>query len=186
MSFNLQKWFKNQYIQESDFRKNKWVNLTDDEKVEFSDEIFDLIDNAYSDIGGNLNYKSEEDVKGKEREANYMVIDLDDDEDWDAVRVSKNVTNGKKLVAMGHDGTTPAKSAVINITSLMLKEPGNYIEVSGKIKDILTFKGVPLITDYETIQKLMKGKDIKMNDDGTYQRNIGGVMHTKTLMGNPF
>jgi hypothetical protein len=25
-----------------------------------------------------------------------------------------------------------------------------------------------------------------MNDDGTYQRYIGGEKHTKTLMGNPF
>jgi hypothetical protein len=32
----------------------------------------------------------------------------------------------------------------------------------------------------------MKGKSIEMNDDGTYQRYIGGENHTKTLMGNPF
>jgi hypothetical protein len=24
-----------------------------------------------------------------------------------------------------------------------------------------------------------------MNDDGTYNRNLGGEMHTKTMMGNP-
>jgi len=31
----------------------------------------------------------------------------------------------------------------------------------------------------------MAGKDITMNDDGTYSREIGGERHTKTLMGNP-
>ena len=67
----------------------------------------------------------------------------------------------------------------------MLKNPGHYIEVSGKLKDILLSKGVPLVTDKETIQQVMKGKNIEMNDDGTYQRYLGGEKHTKTLMGNP-
>jgi len=31
----------------------------------------------------------------------------------------------------------------------------------------------------------MKGKNIEMNDDGTYQRMLGGEKHTKTMMGNP-
>ena len=47
MSFNLQKWFRNQYLQENtELEKNVWVDLTDQEKEEFSDEIFDMIDNA--------------------------------------------------------------------------------------------------------------------------------------------
>ena len=94
--------------------------------------------------------------------------------------------SGTKSAAMGHDGSQPAKSAAVNITALMLKEPGHYIEVSGKLKDILSSKGVPLVTDMETIERVMKGKSIEMNDDGTYQRYIGGENHTKTLMGNPF
>ena len=67
----------------------------------------------------------------------------------------------------------------------MLKQPGNYIEASGKLKDILSSKGVPIVTDKETIEKVMKGKTIEMNDDGTYQRYISGKQYTKTLMGNP-
>ena len=69
--------------------------------------------------------------------------------------------------------------------AIMLKQPGHFIEVSGKLKDILISKGVPVITDEETIRKALKGKEITMNDDGTYSRSIGGEMHTKTLMGNP-
>ena len=58
MSFNLQRWFRNQYLQETtELEKNVWVDLTDQEKEEFSSEIFDMIDNAYKDIGGNPNYK---------------------------------------------------------------------------------------------------------------------------------
>ena len=46
-------------------------------------------------------------------------------------------------------------------------------------------KGVPIVTDEETIRTALKGKDIEINDDGTYQRPFGGEIHTKTMMGNP-
>ena len=42
-----------------------------------------------------------------------------------------------------------------------------------------------MVTDEETIRKVLKGKDIQMNDDGTYQRHLGGELHTKTMMGTP-
>jgi hypothetical protein len=186
MSFDFKAYLKNNpLLTETGFEKNVWFNLTPEEQSEFADEIFDLISNAYAPIGGNPNYKSPDDVVGAEGDAKYMVINLDDDDDFDAVKVSKSRGAGIKSVAMGHDNSQPAKSAVINITAIMLKEPGNYIEVSGKLKDILQSKGVPIVTDKETIQQLLKGKDIEMNDDGTYTRYIGGEKHTKTIMGNP-
>ena len=186
MDFDLKKYLANNpLLKEEEFEKNVWLKLTDKEKDEFADEIFNLINTAYAPIGGNPNYKSDADVTGEEGDADYMVIDLDDDDDLDAVKVTKNKGAGEKLVAMGHDGSQPAKSAAVNITAIMLKEPGHYIEVSGKLKDILMSKGVPVVTDKETIQRVMAGKDIEMNDDGTYSREIGGEKHTKTLMGNP-
>jgi hypothetical protein len=186
MNFDLKKYLANNILlEDAGFEKNQWANLTKDEQDEFADEIFNLINTAYSDIGGNPNYKSSSDVIGDEADATYMVIDLDDDPDFDAVKVSKSKAAGNKSVAMGHDDTPPAKSAAVNITAIMLKEPGHYIEVSGKLKDILMSKGVPVVTDKETIKKAMAGKEIEMNDDGTYSRMIGGEKHTKTLMGNP-
>ena len=186
-NFDLKKYLaEGRLFEEDGFDKDQWIYLTDDEKDEFAEDIFDLINNAYSNIGGNPNYKSSSDVVGGERAADYMVIDLDDDPEFDAVKVSKKKESGNKSVAMGHDGSKPAKSASVNITALMLNEPGHYIEVSGRLKDILQSKGVPIVTDKETIERVMKGKSIEMNDDGTYQRYIGGEKHTKTLMGNPF
>lgn len=187
MSFSLHRWFKKSYLTEDELGvgKNKWAYLTDAEKEEFAQEIFDLINNAYADIGGNPNYKSPNDVYNAEGDASYMVIDVDEDPDFDAVKITKKKPGGDKSVGMGHDGGREAKSAAVNITALMLKQPGHYVEVSGKLKDILIAKGVPVVTDKETIEKVMKGKDITMNDDGTYSREIGGERHTKTLMGNP-
>ena len=186
MSFDLKKYLANNpLLEEEGFEKNSWEYLTDKEKKEYSQEIFDLINNAYSDIGGNPNYQSPANVAGSEGDANYLVIDLDDDPEFDAVIVDKSKQPGTKAAAMGHDGSGPAKSASVNFTAIMLKRPGHYIEVSGKLKDILLAKGVPVVTDKETIEKVMAGKNIEMNDDGTYSRYIGGEKHTKTLMGNP-
>ena len=184
MSFDLKKYLAEGKLYE-DFPKDKWVYLTDDEKEEFAQELFDLIDLAYEPIGGHPNYTSFLDVIGDERDANYMVIDLDDDPEFDAVKVDKLKAAGNKSVAMGHDGTKPAKSAAVNITALLLKQPGYFVEVSGILKDILAAKGAPIVTDEETIRKVLKGKEIELNDDGSYQREIGGKMFTKMLMGNP-
>jgi hypothetical protein len=186
MSFNLHGWFKKQYLrEESGFDKNVWITLTKDEQEEFAEEIFDLISTAYAPIGGHSNYKSPDDVTGAEGESDYMVIDLDDDPEFDALKITQDKEAGNKSVGMGHDGSGPAKSAAVNITAIMLKEPGHYVEVSGKLKDILQSKGVPVVTDEETIRKALKGKQIEMNSDGTYSRYIGGSKHTKTMMGNP-
>ena len=184
MSFNLTKYFRKQYLREN-LTKDVWITLDKEEQDDFADEIFDLINNAYKEIGGHPNYKSPEDVVGFEGDSIYQVIDLDDDDDLDAVVVDKKRAGGLKSVAMGHDGSSPAKSAAVNIHAIMLKKPGYYIEVSGGLKHILISKGVPVVTDEETIRRVLKGKEIEMNDDGTYQRSLGGTIHTKTLMGNP-
>ena len=184
MSFDLKKYLAENPLTE-DFPKNKWVYLTDEEKEEFAIELFNLIDNAYASIGGHPNYKSPADVMGAERDSDYMVIDLDDDPEFDAVKVSKKRAAGNKSVAMGHDGTKPARSAAVNITALLLKQPGHFVEVSGKLKDILIAKGAPIVTDEKVIRNVLKGKEVEFNDDGSYQREIGGKVFTKMLMGTP-
>ena len=170
----------------SEIDKNKWTKLTQSEKQQYKDEIFNLIQNAYSYIGGHSNYKSANDVTGAERDAEYEVIDLDRDDEIDAVSISKKHPAGIKFAATGHDGSKPAKSAVINHKADLLKKSGYYVEVSGKIKDILISKGAPIVTDPEVIQKVLVGKEIKnINSDGSYVRAIAGRDHEKIMLGHP-
>jgi hypothetical protein len=42
-----------------------------------------------------------------------------------------------------------------------------------------------VVKDQELVQKVLKGKKLEFNDDGTYQRYIGGEKYTKTLLGKP-
>ena len=161
------------------------MDLPSNQKSEYAEDIFDLINTAYSPIGGNLNYKSAADVLGAEADADYEVINIDDDPEIDAVSAYKKQPAGNKLAAIGHDGSPEAKSKVINHYADLLKQKGYYLEVSGKLKDILLAKGAPVVTDPEIIKKVLKGKEVKINDDGTYERYLAGELRTKTLIGNP-
>jgi hypothetical protein len=185
MSFNLLEYLKNNPLLQEELPKDKWVDIAPNEKAEYAKDIFDLINTAYAPIGGNLNYKSEADVLGSEADADYEVVNIDDDPEPDALISYKEKDAGKKLTALGHDGSSEAKSKSLNRMATLLKQPGYYLEVSGKLQDILLAKGAPVVKDKELVQKVLKGKELEFNEDGTYQRYIGGKKHTKTLLGNP-
>jgi len=185
MSFNLLEYLKNNPLLQEELPKDKWVDLTSDQKSEYAKDIFDLINTAYAPIGGNINYKSAADVLGAEADADYEVINIDDDPEPDALISYKDKGAGKKLTALGHDGESASKSKSLNHMADLLKQPGYYLEVSGKLQDILLAKGAPVVKDQDLIQKALKGKKLEFNDDSTYQRFIGGTPHTKMLLGKP-
>lgn len=172
-------------IKEMALPKGQWQPIPSSELKDFEDEIFDLISRAYAPVGGHPNYNKAGDVTGAEGSSEYEVIDLDSDPDIDAVAVSKDKSAGKKFVATGHDGSSQAKSKVVNHKAELLKKPGHYIEVSGKLKDILAAKGVEPVSDEESVRKILQGKDIEWLGNGEYKRVIGGQLHTKMMMGKP-
>tara|TARA_R100000541_G_scaffold58963_1_gene71228 strand:- start:1926 stop:2477 length:552 start_codon:yes stop_codon:yes gene_type:complete len=181
MSFNLTKYFRNQYLNEIEIPKNVWKPLSSNDLKSLEDDVLDLIQNAYGPIGGHPNYKSVSDLAGSD----YQVIDLDDDDKIDAVTVSKNRTGGIKHVGLGHDGTKPAKRGSIGHTINQLDKPSNYIEASGKMADILQNANVSQVKDGEIIKKALKGKDIKLYGDGSYERKLGGKVFVKKMFGKP-
>ena len=164
-------------------QKNKWMPLSSQEVEDLKKQLFDLIDNAYKPLGGHPNVTSPEDIKSAADI--FTVIDLDDDPENDAVAIAKKRAGGIKHVGLGHDGSKPARSAAVNYKAKELKTQGNYVEVSGKLFDILKAKGVPVVDDEDTVRSVLKGKEIEWNGDGTYDREIGGQKHTKEMMGKP-
>jgi hypothetical protein len=184
MSFDFKKYLKNNPLLE-ELPKNKWIELDKKETEEYAEDIFGLISTAYASIGGNLNYRNAKDVVDAEGDANYEIINIDNDPQPDAVTVSKNKEAGKKLTAIGHDNSPEAKSKTINKQVQSLNTPGYYIEVSGKIKDILMAKGVPVVVNKDTIKKVMGDKAYDIQDDGSYTRFIGGKKVEKILLGKP-
>jgi len=163
--------------------ENNWRPLSSAEVQDDKDELFKMIDTAYAPLGGHPNVTNPGDITSAAD--GYEVIDLDDDPEDDAVVMTKQRAGGTKLVGMGHDNSKPAKSAAVAKTVSDLNKNGYYIEVSGKILDILKAKGVAIVDDEETVRKALKGKDIKWNGDGTYDRKLGAKIHTKVMMGKP-
>ncbi len=163
--------------------KNKWTSIPKNELDDYKNLIFDLIQNAYSGIGGHSNIKSVDDIGPNGDE--FDVINLDNDPDPDAITIAKKREGGKKFVATGHDGSSAAKSAVVNHKASELKHPGYYIEASGKMAEILIGKGVAVVTDENVVRKVLKGKELEWHGDGTYTREIGGEKKVKVLLGKP-
>ena len=161
--------------------KNTWFPLSKEEIKDVEDDILDLIQNAYGPIGGHPNYKSVGDLAGSD----YEIIDLDDDSKIDAVTVTKQRSGGTKYVGLGHDGSSQGKRGSIGRTIDRLENPGTYIEASGKMADILSKANVTQVTDEDTIRKALKGKEIKMYDDGSYDRVLGGKKYRKLMFGKP-
>lgn len=166
-----------------DIPKNKWTPIMRSELPDFKQQIYDLIATAYTPIGGHSNVKDKEDLPG---EGDFFdVIDVDGDDEIDAATVAKHKSAGKKFVAIGHDGSSAGKSAAVNHQVDKLKGSGYFVEVSGKVRDIFIGKGLEPVTDEEVVRKALKGKDIKWNGDGSYDRKIGGAIHTKMMFGKP-
>ena len=168
-------------LNEIDIPKNSWKPISSGELKDVEDDILDLIQNAYGPIGGHPNYKSVGDLVGSD----YEVIDLDDDPDIDAVTVTKQRAGGTKYVGLGHDGSSQGKRGSIGRTIDKLENPGTYIEASGKMADILSKANVTQVTDEDTIRKALKGKEIKVYDDGSYDRVLGGKKYRKLMFGKP-
>ena len=168
-------------LNEIDIPKNSWKPISSSELKDVEDDILDLIQNAYGPIGGHPNYKSVGDLAGSD----YEVIDLDNDPEIDAVTVTKKRSGGTKYVGLGHDGSSQGKRGSIGRTIDKLENPGTYIEASGKMADILSKVNVTQVTDEDTIRKALKGKEIKVYDDGSYDRVLGGKKYRKLMFGKP-
>ena len=163
--------------------QNTWTPILRSELPRFKRIIYDLIATAYAPIGGHSNVKDKEDLPG---EGDFFdVIDVDGDDEIDAATIAKYKPAGKKFVALGHDGSSAGKSAAVNHQVDKLKKGGYFVEVSGKMRDIFMGKGLIPVTDEKAVRKALPGKDITWHGDGSYDRKIGGTMHTKMMFGKP-
>lgn len=167
-----------------DLQKDKWIVASDSDLKQFANDIYLMIKNTYAGIGGHPNFKSPSDIN-KSDANHWELIDLDDDPEPDAVSGAKLKPSGTKYVVGANDGSSAAKREYIKSRITKLKKNGNYVEASHKLHDILVSGGVPVVTDPEVIQKVMKGKELKFLGDGWYERKIGGSTLKKRLLGRP-
>jgi len=207
MKLLLENWRK--YINEKKWEdyeapKNTWLNIPLEDlraaaqeangEITIADELYGLIDIAYKNIGGHFDFRSAQDLPSDYTD--WIAIDLDDDPDPDALRVSKDKASGQKLSAMGHDGTRHAIDSYLAKTADLLDSSGYYGEMSKAIAHIMiTRHGVPFVDNQEDVEKVL-GKKVQWlgehpqgkypGYDGWYVRKIGGEHEDmKILVGRP-
>ena len=175
----------------------------DEEALErdLDDEIFDLIQNAYSDVElepgvfGNAKVRSPTDLP-----AGYTIMqaaDIDEDPEPDYFLGGKMRGGRYKLGIVGHDGSRAAIDKYLGEIAKQLKS-GDIAEMSGAIAHIMiTRHGVPAVTSKEAVESML-GKKVEWigkhpseksanrygpSYEGWYNRNIGGSSHMKILLG---
>lgn len=175
-------------------KRGKPVIFDPKKHPELAGEMFDLISTAYAEIGGHAKIKTPEDVFSDPDWNYWEGKDLHGTNDFDLVLFGQRTTYGVKFSGVGHDGSDSSKRDYLADTGKDLKRLGFYVEVSGKLAEILMNKyKCPIVTDSEIVMKVLgkpvdwKGSnpDGKSTGNGWYIRNIGGHPHAKILLGRP-
>ncbi len=162
------------------YPKYKYIELTKSDVSDFSDEILSLINTAYKNKGGHLEFSSPKDVR-KSDVSFWISNDIDSDPEMDVILGGKKTKSGIKLTLIGQDGEREAKKEVVNKMLSLLSTRGFYAEMD---PDLAERSGLPFITDEGLIKNVLN-KDITMNPDGSYSRLIQGKLKTKVFVGIP-
>lgn len=154
-------------------------------------DIYDMISKTYGPLGGHHDFPTASSVPHD----NDLIdlIDLDDVDDPDSVVMGKTTVHGRKMTATASDGERESKEAMLRKMVKTLAHRGNYGEVSGKVMEILTSRGVRVVTDRKVVEKILSGKQIQWHGrhpegaegTGWYSRRIGGAWKYKRIVGNP-
>lgn len=185
--------------------KGEWV-LIQPGSPEFEDartNLNDLINTAYSGIGGHIKIAGPESL---DRYQFWIVQDLDADDMIDVTLFGKPDIGGNKLGGIGHDGSGAAKSAYKN-KSAEIRSGGSvggignwWGEVSGKAAYAMLSRGAPSIADEAHVRSLLAGDSIVWHGEhpdpnapalfkahtGWYTKTFkDGSEHTKIIVGSP-
>jgi hypothetical protein len=176
-------------------KRGKPVQFDHHKHPELANELFTLINTAYAEIGGHSKVTSPNDVFNDPDWDYWAGIDIHNSNDFDIIIFGKKTKFGIKYTGVGHDGTRDAKREYLEQRGKELKELGYYVEVSGKIAEILINKyNVPQVDSQEDVEKVL-GKSVEWlgkNPDGLstsgnswYRRMLAGHPHNKIMLGKP-
>jgi hypothetical protein len=164
------------------YRKNKWVELPHKMVIDNADSLFDLVQMAYADKGGNLKVRSRNDIVDRSEINYWIAIDTDVDPDPDVAIGGRKTPAGTKLTVMGQDGGPGTKRLAITKMISLMNSRGFYAEVD---TDLAAKFGFEPIQDEDAVREVLAGKKIKFLGNGVYMRAIAGTMKRKVLIGHP-
>jgi len=179
------------YFNESTFNdlyhsKNKWIRLKEEDKLEeLKDNLYVLVNNAYSKLGGHVSIQNPDDVLKRDY---WLAVDIDSDPDADAVIFGKRTKYGIKISGIGHDGENRSKRELLETLIRLLNKRGFFIEASGRLKDFLENADVKYISDIKILKHIFTdSKNIELSENGEYVRDLieGNKTEIEKLFGIP-
>ncbi len=164
----------------------RYVNVfSDSQKKPFVSDVWDILNSSYSKIGGikRSGFESEDSMIKK--------IPM-----WKLVRKDNKILacmlykdkNGRKMVAVGSDGSLEGKEALKKMFMEELKLQRSYGEISGPaLKFVMKFFENELknvLVPAEKVKEIL-GKEIQITGPFTYIRKIGKSDEEKIMYGKP-
>ena len=153
------------------------------EMMSYMDEVWDMLQEAYKDIGGFLTAKTQGDLI---RKSSLWKLVTRPHKGVVAVAVYTSKNGGRKLIAVATNGTREGKDALFSIIKediKMMDQRQAWAEVSSAMEHLYNkFGGVVVPSKY--VQDILRDKEIiDHEDDGHYSREIAGEKHRKIIYG---
>jgi len=163
------------------FLAERYVNLlSKDDKRQYVDTVWDLLQLAYKDIGGFKSAVSKDHL-------------IDDSGLWKLVKKDNKIVgvsiykdaHGRKTIAVASDQTPEGKKAVITVNAEDLRMNRAWCEVSGKVETMFTKLGAKMIPS-KYAHVLTKKEILEYDEDGFhYTRLLAGEPKKKVIVGFP-
>ena len=169
----------------TEYLTESYVNITSEhEKEVYAEQVFEILQKSYAKIGGihGSGFSSPEDMI-----KNIPYWKLFKRNDKIIACVLYKDTNGRKLVALGSDGSDEGK----NVAKRMLRDDIEHDRAYGEISDaVLRYLqktyGDELhkfLVPSKEVGNILN-KDVTPTGTYTYKRSIGGVEHEKAMYGS--
>jgi len=168
--------------------KKKWEIISSNPTKQIAGKnLIELVDTAYKSTPLGSFVKSISDVV----KSDWLVIDYNETDEIDACifyREPRSNENwiGKKIQGIGHDGVKESKKIIIEKMIQKLNEDGFWIEASDAMEHVLNKNNCPKVNDLETLKKLFPSSEVKLLDDGSYERTLeSGEVVKESVFGKP-
>lgn len=162
--------------------KFRWFRLSGNllqESPYLLQNLFDLVQIAYSPIGGHIKVRRPSDLI---KELDFIIaIDIDADPEADALLMGKEKGRYIKFTTIGHDGVSGSKREAISHFVKLLKQGKAFSEVSGKMADLFFTKmRLKSVDDEDRVEKILnKSVDwVGPHPEGKYPKNLGWYFRT--------
>ena len=130
------------------------VDAGSPESEELADDVFSLINTAYSEVGGHARIKSPKDLMYEYQK--WVVADTDNDGKANAAICATRTRNGSyKVGIFATDSSTEAKAKVMSLAKEFLQKDGWWAEIPYQYAARLKSQGVHMVEDQAEVLMLL-------------------------------